>query len=86
MTLLGVLQRGFLRGGSRVHLARAHLPNEQVRALARSSWRKLGKSLLRLLMGWNRTRLVGGLVSLSNALGELHAWAGMRYGYYRRRA
>lgn len=86
MTLMGVLQRGFLRGGSRVHLARAHLPSEQVRALARSSWRKLGKSLLRLLMGWNRTRLVGGLVSLSNALGELHAWAGMRYGYYRRRA
>ena len=86
MTLAGVLQRGFLRGGSRVRLARAHLPHEQVRALARSSWRKLGKSLLRLLVGWNRKRLVGGLVSLSNALGELHAWAGMRYGYYRRRA
>ena len=35
--------------------------------------------------GWSRTRLVGGLLSLSHALGEIYAWAGMRYDYYLRR-
>jgi succinoglycan biosynthesis protein ExoM len=85
MTLSGVLRRGFLRGGSRVHIARAHLTNEQVRDLAWSSWRKLVKSLVRLPLGWNRSRLVGSLLSLSHALGEIYAWAGMRYDYYLRR-
>lgn len=85
LTLGGVLRRGFLRGGSRVHIAKAHLSSDQVRALAWSSWRKLGKSCVRLLFGWNRTRLVGGLLTLSHALGEIHAWAGMRYDYYLRR-
>jgi GT2 family glycosyltransferase len=85
MTLLGILRRGFLRGGSRVHIAKAHLSAEQVRSLAWSSWRKLGKSLLRLPLGWTRPRLVGCLLSLSHALGELYAWAGMRYDYYLRR-
>jgi succinoglycan biosynthesis protein ExoM len=85
MTLSGILRRGFLRGGSRVHIARAHLTAEQVRRLAWSSWRKLGKSLLRLPLGWSRTRLVGSLLSLSHALGEIYAWAGMRYDYYLRR-
>lgn len=85
MTLSGVLRRGFLRGGSRVHIAKAHLTAEQVRALAWSSWRKLGKSLLRLPLGWSRPRLVGSLLSVSHALGEIYAWAGMRYDYYLRR-
>jgi succinoglycan biosynthesis protein ExoM len=85
MTLGGVLRRGFLRGGSRVHIARAHLTAEQVRGLAWSSWRKLAKSLLRLPLGWSRSRLVGSLLSLSHALGEIYAWAGMRYDYYLRR-
>lgn len=85
MTLGGILRRGFLRGGSRVHIAKAHLSTEQVRGLAWSSWRKLGKSLLRLPLGWSRPRLVGSLLSLSHALGEIYAWAGMRYDYYLRR-
>lgn len=85
LTLGGVLRRGFLRGGSRVHIARAHLSSEQVRALAWSSWRKLAKSLLRLPFGWTRSRLVGSLLSLSHALGEIYAWTGMRYDYYLRR-
>ncbi len=85
LTLIGILRRGFLRGGSRVHIAKAHLSSEQVRGLAWSSWRKLGKSLLRLPLGWSRARLVGCLLSLSHALGELYAWAGMRYDYYLRR-
>jgi glycosyltransferase involved in cell wall biosynthesis len=85
LTLGGVLRRGFLRGGSRVHIARAHLSADQVRALAWSSWRKLIKSLLRLPLGWNRSRMVGSLLSLSHALGEIYAWAGMRYDYYLRR-
>ena len=85
LTLGGVLRRGFLRGGSRVHIARAHLSAEQVRALAWSSWRKLAKSLLRLPLGWNRSRMVGSLLSLSHALGEIYAWAGLRYDYYLRR-
>ena len=85
LTLGGVLRRGFLRGGSRVHIARAHLSTEQVQALAWSSWRKLAKSQLRLPFGWNRSKLVGSLLSLSHALGEIYAWAGMRYDYYLRR-
>ena len=85
MTVGGILRRGFLRGGSRVHIAKAHLTAEQVRGLAWSSWRKLGKSLLRLPLGWSRSRLVGSLLSLSHALGEIYAWAGMRYDYYLRR-
>ena len=85
LTLGGVLRRGFLRGGSRVHIARAHLSTEQVQALAWSSWRKLAKSLLRLPFGWNRSKLVGSLLSLSHALGEIYAWGGMRYDYYLRR-
>ncbi len=86
LTLGEVLRRGFLRGGSRVHMARAHLPADQVRGLAWASWRKLGKALLRLpLTGWGRERLVASLVSLAHSMGEIYAWTGLRYAYYLRR-
>jgi glycosyltransferase involved in cell wall biosynthesis len=86
LTLVEVLRRGFLRGGSRVHIARAHLPAEQVRGLAWSSWRKLAKALLRLpLAGSGRDRLVAALLTLAHSMGEIYAWAGLRYAYYLRR-
>jgi glycosyltransferase involved in cell wall biosynthesis len=86
MTLSGVLRRGFQRGGSRIHIARAHLPDEQMRGLIWASWRKLGKALVRLpLSGWERNRLVGSLLALAHSLGEIYAWTGLRYGYYLRR-
>ncbi|MEK0085641.1 glycosyltransferase family 2 protein [Benzoatithermus flavus] len=86
LTLRGILRRGFQRGGSRVHIARAHLPAEQVRGLVWASWRKLGKALLRLtLTGWRRSRLVGSLLALAHSLGEIYAWTGMRYSFYLRR-
>ncbi len=85
MTLRGVLRRGFRLGGSRAHLARAHLPAAQARSLARASWRKLGKSVLGLpAAGWGRARAADALVKLAGSLGEIHGWAGLRYGYYRR--
>jgi succinoglycan biosynthesis protein ExoM len=86
MTLRGVLRRGFLLGGSRAHLARAHLPAAQARGLARASWRKLGKAVIGLpAAGWGGARAADALVRLAGSLGEIHAWAGLRYGYYRRR-
>ena len=56
MTIGGIVRRGFLRATSRVMLARAHLPREQVRRLAWNSWGKLGKALLLLPLVWNRSR------------------------------
>jgi glycosyltransferase involved in cell wall biosynthesis len=86
MTLRGVLRRGFLLGGSRARLARAHLPAAQARGLARASWRKLGKAVLGLpAAGWRRAPAADALVKLAGSLGEIHAWAGLRYGYYQRR-
>jgi glycosyltransferase involved in cell wall biosynthesis len=86
LTLREVLRRGFLRGGSRVHIARAHLPAEQVRGLAWASWRKLGKALVRLpLAGWGGERVVASLLSLAHSMGEIYSWAGLRYAYYLRR-
>ena len=86
LTLGEVLRRGFLRGGSRVHIARAHLPAEQVRGLAWASWRKLAKALVRLpLTAWGRDRLVASLLSLAHSMGEIYAWTGLRYAYYLRR-
>ena len=86
LTLGEVLRRGFLRGGSRVHIARAHLPAEQVRGLAWASWRKLAKALVRLpLAAWGRDRLVASLLNLAHSMGEIYAWAGLRYAYYLRR-
>ena len=86
MTLSGVLRRGFQRGGSRIHIARAHLPDEQMRGLIWASWRKLAKALFRLpLSWWGRNRLVGSLLALAHSLGEIYAWTGLRYGYYLRR-
>jgi GT2 family glycosyltransferase len=86
LTLRGILQRGFQRGGSRVHIAKAHLPDEQVRGLVWASWRKLGKALLRLpLAGLGRSRFVGSLLTLAHSLGEIYAWTGMRYSFYLRR-
>jgi glycosyltransferase involved in cell wall biosynthesis len=86
LTLRGILRRGFQRGGSRVHIARAHLPAEQVRQLVWASWRKLAKALLRLpLVGWRKSRLVASLLTLAHSLGEIYAWAGMRYSFYLRR-
>ncbi|MFL5333077.1 MAG: glycosyltransferase family 2 protein [Geminicoccaceae bacterium] len=85
MTVGGTLRRGFQRAGSRVMLARAHLPQEQVRRLAWSSWGKLGKALLLLPLVWNRSRLVHGLLGVTAALGEVYAWSGLRYDFYLRR-
>jgi hypothetical protein len=85
MTLGGILRRGFRLGGSKVHLARTHLPAPQLHGLARSSWRKLGKSMLRLPLGWSRPSLIGRLVAVAHALGEVRAWSGLRYDYYERR-
>ena len=60
LTLRGILRRGFLLGGARVHLARAHLPAPQTKGLVWSSWRKLAKSLLQLpLAATGGSRLVG---------------------------
>ena len=36
-------------------------------------------------LGWNRQRMIGSLLGLSHALGEIHAWTGMRYDYYQKR-
>ena len=86
LTMRGVLRRGFVLAGSRVQLARAHLPAEQLGALARSSWRKLGKSILGLpLAARGRRHLIDALLATSQALGELHAWGGGRRHYYLRR-
>jgi succinoglycan biosynthesis protein ExoM len=85
MTVGGILRRGFQRAGSRVMLARAHLPREQVRRLAWGSWGKLGKALLLLPLVWNRSRLVRSLLGVTAALGELYAWSGLRYDFYLRR-
>jgi succinoglycan biosynthesis protein ExoM len=86
MTLRGIVRRGFALGGSRVRLARAHLPAGQARGLAWASWRKLGKSLLGLpAVAWERSRAADALVSLAGSLGEVCAWAGLRHGYYLRR-
>jgi hypothetical protein len=85
MTVGGVLRRGFRLGGSKVMIARAHLPAGQLPGLARSSWRKLAKAVLRLPLGWSRPRMVGRLVAVAHALGEVRAWSGLRYDYYERR-
>jgi succinoglycan biosynthesis protein ExoM len=86
LTLAYVLRRGFLLGGSRVHIAREHLPAEQVRGLVWASWRKLGKALLCLPSGsLGGGRAVQALLRLSQSLGEICAWAGLRYAYYLRR-
>lgn len=85
MTVGGMLRRGFKLGGSKVHVARAHLPTEAQRGLALSSWRKLAKAIVRLPFVWSRPLLVGRLVAVAHALGEVRAWAGLRYGYYERR-
>jgi succinoglycan biosynthesis protein ExoM len=83
LTLAGVLRRGFVHGGSRIHLARAHLPSEQLSGLVWSSWRKLGKSLLGLpLVAAGRGRLADALLATTQAMGELHAWAGLRRHSY----
>ena len=85
LTLREVLRRGFLRGGSRVHIARAHLCEDQLRGLAWSSWRKLLKATVRLpLAGWRRERWVASLLPVVHAMGEIYAWAGQRYPYYLR--
>ena len=86
LTIRGMLRRGFLAGGARAQLARAHLPTAEVRALARSSARKLAKSLLRLPLSRGRSDLVDRLVVLAQAAGELHAWTGQRSSYYLRRS
>jgi glycosyltransferase involved in cell wall biosynthesis len=85
MTMAGMLRRGFKLGGSKVHVARAHLPTAEQRGLALSSWRKLAKAIVRLPLVWNRPLLVGRLVAIAHALGEVRAWSGLRYGYYERR-
>ena len=86
LTLRGVLRRGFVLAGARIHLARAHLPAEQLGGLARSSWRKLGKSVLGLpRAAGGRRRLVEALLAVTQATGEIHAWAGGRQHYYLRR-
>lgn len=86
LTLREVLRRGFLRGGSRVHIARAHLPADQVRGLVWASWRKLGKAVVRLPMASRGgDRLVASLLSLAHSMGEIYAWTGQRYAYYLRR-
>lgn len=87
LTLREVLRRGFLRGGSRVHIARAHLPAAEVRGLVWSSGRKLLKALVRLPLrgGGGRDRLVAGLLAVAQSLGEVYAWTGQRYAYYLRR-
>jgi succinoglycan biosynthesis protein ExoM len=86
LTLADVLRRGFQRGGTRVHIAREHLPPAQVRRLALASWRKFGKALLCLpLCGLRRGPAIPTLVRLSGSLGEICAWAGLRYPYYLRR-
>ena len=59
LTLRGILRRGFLLGGARVHLARAHLPAPQTKGLAWSSWRKLAKSLLQLPLAAHRRQPAG---------------------------
>ena len=85
LTLRGILRRGFLLGGARVHLARAHLPAPQTKGLVWSSWRKLAKSLLQLpLAATGGSRLVGPMLGTAQALGELYAWTGLRYTYYLR--
>lgn len=85
LTIGGILRRGFQRAGSRVMLARAHLPREQVRRLAWNSWGKLGKALLELPLVWSRPRLVSRLLGVTAALGEVYAWSGLRYDFYLRR-
>ncbi len=85
MTLVGILRRGFLRGGSRVHIAKAHLSSEQVRDLAWSSWRKLGKSLLRLPLDGAVRALSAACSASRMPWASCYAWAGMRYDYYLRR-
>ena len=85
LTISGILRRGFQRAGSRVMLARAHLPREQVRRLAWNSWGKLGKALLELPLVWSRARLVSRLLGVTAALGEVYAWSGLRYDFYLRR-
>ena len=85
MTIGGIVRRGFQRATSRVMLARAHLPREQVRRLAWNSWGKLGKALLLLPLIWNRSRFVHSLLGFTGALGEVYAWSGLRYDFYLRR-
>ena len=85
MTIGGIVRRGFQRATSRVMLARAHLPREQVRRLAWNSWGKLGKALLLLPLIWNRSRFVHSLLGFTGALGEVYAWSGLRYDFYVRR-
>lgn len=86
LTLRGILRRGFVLGGARVHLARAHQPATQTRRLVWSSWRKLGKSLLQLPLAiTSRSRLVDPMLATAQALGEIYAWTGQRYTYYLRR-
>lgn len=86
LTLRGILRRGFVLGGARVHLARAHQPAAQTRRLVWSSWRKLGKSLLQLPLAIaGRGGLVDPMLATAQALGEIYAWTGQRYTYYLRR-
>lgn len=83
LTLGGVLRRAFMHGGSRVHVARAHLPPDELRRLSRASWRKLAKAALTLPAAPLRAEgTAPALIRVARGLGEIYAWRGRRCGYY----
>ena len=83
LTLGGVLRRAFMHGGSRIHVARAHLAPDELRRLARSSWRKLAKAALILPASPLRAEgATPALIRVARGLGEVYAWRGRRCAYY----
>ncbi len=83
LTLGGVLRRAFMHGGSRIQVARANLGPEDLRRLARASWRKLAKAALVLPAAPLRAEgATPALIRVARGLGELYAWRGRRCGYY----
>jgi succinoglycan biosynthesis protein ExoM len=83
LTLGGVLRRAFMHGGSRIHVARAHLTPDELRRLARSSWRKLAKAALTLPAAPLRAEgATPALIRVARGLGELYAWRGRSCAYY----
>jgi len=86
MTLRGLMRRAFRIGCTRIQLAAAHDPPEQVRKIARRSLTKLAQTVARLppRVGSPAAFAVN-LVRASQLAGEVYAASGRRYVYYRPR-
>ena len=84
MTVGGILRRGFQLGGSKVMIARAHLPAEQPQPgpVELAQARQGGPATSAGVEPPPDGRPTG---RLAHALGEVRAWSGLRYDYYERR-